>query len=129
MDRMVARRIARRARNPMAALMGFHRLVASNSLAPAEVDARWRQSLRLASPTGLDELAALDLRAAASRLRVPVLVLHGARDRVFPPAVARATASLLQRPTLHIHEWAGHDLPLMETGWCARHIQAWISTW
>jgi pimeloyl-[acyl-carrier protein] methyl ester esterase len=44
---------------------------------------------------GLDVLARADLRRELSRVRQPALVLHGARDRIVPPAAGRRLAAAL----------------------------------
>lgn len=44
---------------------------------------------------GLDVLASTDLRRELSRVRQPALVLHGARDRIVPPAAGRRLAAAL----------------------------------
>ena len=111
---------------PDDALRGFHRLTAGEDATETLVDERCRASLAHDLHAGLRELASLDLRADAPRLAMPTLILHGACDRVFPVDAARATAQLLPRATLHIHPEAGHDLPLMQTAWCAEQIRNWM---
>ena len=44
---------------------------------------------------GLGVLSSADLRRELSRVRQPVLVLHGARDRIVPPAAGRRLAAAL----------------------------------
>jgi pimeloyl-ACP methyl ester carboxylesterase len=52
-----------------------------------------------------------DRRAALSRLRVPVLVLHGDRDPMMNPKAARATAAAVPGARLVMYPGMGHDLP------------------
>lgn len=57
---------------------------------------------------GLDILRGTDLRAELGRVGVPALVLTGARDRLTPPAAARALADALPTATLEIVPGAAH---------------------
>jgi pimeloyl-ACP methyl ester carboxylesterase len=54
----------------------------------------------------------MDMTAIAQRLRVPTLVLCGARDRLTPPELSRALAGLIAGSRLLIVPGAGHMLPL-----------------
>ncbi len=123
----VLRALQRKLRTePADALRGFHRLAAGASASEALVESRRRASAAQDLAPGLAELAQLDLRGDLPRLAMPVLLLHGARDRIFPAGVATATAQRLPRATLQIHPEAGHDLPLMQTAWCADRIREWL---
>ena len=53
-----------------------------------------------------------DFREAASRIDVPVLVLVGEHDILFPPAQARLLAEALPRATYRVIPGAGHFPPL-----------------
>jgi pimeloyl-[acyl-carrier protein] methyl ester esterase len=57
---------------------------------------------------GLGLLQHNDLRALASRLPVPALVIGGEYDRVTPPQAAQALARLLPRAALRVLRRAGH---------------------
>ena len=67
-------------------------------------------------------LAELDLRETLASLSIPVLILHGAEDRVIPLQAARAMAERLSDVRLLEHPTAGHDLPLTQTAWVVDHI-------
>ncbi|HMP76446.1 MAG TPA: alpha/beta fold hydrolase [Kiritimatiellia bacterium] len=115
-------------RTPEEAMRGFHRLCASDAASDDEIESRVQESLRLELSTGLRDLAALDLRAQLPSIHTPVLLVHGARDRVIPVEAARATAALLPNATLHEHPTAGHDLPLTEVDWIAKRIADFLDS-
>lgn len=56
-------------------------------------------------------LAAPDLRAALGGLRIPVLILHGRRDKVIPLARATETAEAIPGAVFEVDETMGHDGP------------------
>lgn len=68
---------------------------------------------------GLEQLDRLDLRAALPGLSLPVLILHGAADRVIPVQAAEYLAAALPSARLVVHpdSLAGHDLPLRAADW------------
>ncbi|HEX6099268.1 MAG TPA: alpha/beta fold hydrolase [Thermoanaerobaculia bacterium] len=74
-------------------------------------NARTKQIMRM-SPVMLDDYdanaARLDVLAAVSRLRVPLLVLHGARDESVPVDEGRLIASRAWEPSLVILHRASH---------------------
>ena len=74
-------------------------------------NARTKQIMRM-SPRMLDDYEAnaarLDILAATSRLRVPLLVLHGARDESVPVEESRQIASRADEATLVILGRASH---------------------
>lgn len=57
---------------------------------------------------GLRVLRETDLRAQVWRIRVPALLIHGARDRVTPPGAARWLAQALPHARLEMLDDAGH---------------------
>jgi pimeloyl-[acyl-carrier protein] methyl ester esterase len=61
---------------------------------------------------GLSALGALDLRARAASLSLPVRLLHGAADAIVPIAAAAALAAQLPRARLTVLAGRGHALPL-----------------
>jgi pimeloyl-ACP methyl ester carboxylesterase len=75
------------------------------------VNQRTRQSMRM-SPAVLDDYdrnrERLDIAAAASRLSVPLLVVHGGRDESVPAAEGMHLASLNPEASLLMIERAGH---------------------
>ena len=57
---------------------------------------------------GLALLRTLDLRSAVTQLRCRVLLIHGANDRVVPPAASAALAALIPQAERRVIEDAGH---------------------
>lgn len=55
---------------------------------------------------------AMDVGDVARALRVPTLVLCGARDRLTPPELSRQLSGMIAGSRLHIVPAAGHMLPL-----------------
>jgi pimeloyl-ACP methyl ester carboxylesterase len=70
---------------------------------PATPEGNLRQRAAAAS--------ARDLRRALSRLRIPVLVLHGDRDVMMKPEAARGMAAVIPGARLVLYPGMGHDLP------------------
>jgi uncharacterized protein len=74
-------------------------------------NARTRQIMRM-SPVILDDYEAnaqrLDVLAATARIRVPLLILHGARDESVPVEEAHLIASRAYEPSLVILHRASH---------------------
>jgi len=67
----------------------------------------WRamRSFRLA-------LDGFDVREGLGKILVPVIVLHGDRDSVLPPALGEALARALPRGEFRLVRGAGHGLPV-----------------
>lgn len=112
-------------RDPAAALAGFHALCAGPETSPDAVQSRGVTSLSLDRDDlaeGLDTLASQDVRPLLSRVRMPVLVLHGRLDRIIPSVTSEALAANLPQATRCEHTGAGHDLPLAQSRWTADRI-------
>ena len=63
--------------------------------------------------------------AAAGRIRVPVLLIHGERDEDTPPAHSERVFAALHGPKrLLLLAGAGHNDPLRD--WVWREIAAWL---
>jgi pimeloyl-[acyl-carrier protein] methyl ester esterase len=87
-------------------------------ISEGEVDAAGRrriQALLGAEPPGtaaaldaLDALAAGDQRAALPSIFAPVLLVHGGRDAIVPPAASEAMAAALPRARRVLLAGAGH---------------------
>jgi pimeloyl-[acyl-carrier protein] methyl ester esterase len=71
---------------------------------------------------GLDVLRTTDLRARLAEVKQPVLLLHGARDRVTPPAASAALAALLPHAQRTVIADAGHAPFLAREAAMARAI-------
>ena len=65
----------------------------------------------LALSAGLQYLAAKDLRAEASAVNIPVLILHGNRDQIVPVEAGALLANMLPRSKLRVYDNYGHALP------------------
>lgn len=118
-------------REPVAALAGFHALVAGPTTSPETVQTRTAASLALDHQDlvrGLENLARWDVRPLLWRLQMQVLVVHGSDDRIIPSAAAERMAGLLPRPTRCDHPTAGHDLPLSEACWTADRIVEFLGS-
>ena len=78
----------------------------------------WRsmRSYRLA-------LEGFDVRERLAEIDVPVIVLHGAEDTLFPPEVGRALASGLPQADLRTVPGAGHALPLTHGGEVVKAVE------
>jgi pimeloyl-ACP methyl ester carboxylesterase len=78
---------------------------------------------------GLKQLwAATQYRAPQEApAKVPTLLLHSARDELVNPACTRALSARWDWPVA-CHPTAGHDLPLDDGPWVARHIAHWLLT-
>lgn len=57
---------------------------------------------------GLTILSQTDLRARLGEIRAPTRIIHGGRDRLSPPAAARALAAHLPHAQLDVIAAAGH---------------------
>lgn len=97
-------------------LFDFYALSASPHPPPTPLQcAGWSASLQSdldALARGLTDLAEMDLRTPLPRPSAPVILLHGAEDRVVPVDAARALARDLPGARLDVIPAAGHDLPI-----------------
>jgi len=84
-----------------------------------------RKALALAGEEGGFDPAAVSPEAAARRVSVPVLVLHGAADEQTRPEHSRRVFAALAGPKrLVLVEGAGHD-DALQRGW--GEVEAWIA--
>jgi pimeloyl-[acyl-carrier protein] methyl ester esterase len=72
---------------------------------------------------GLRVLAKADLRRELSRVKQPALVLHGARDRIVPPAAGRRLAAALPDARFALLRSCGHAPFLSQPGPVARALR------
>ena len=72
---------------------------------------------------GLDVLARTDLRAEASRLAQPAVVIHGLGDGLVPAVAGRFLAATLPRARFVGLEDAAHALPLTHAGAIAHALE------
>jgi alpha-beta hydrolase superfamily lysophospholipase len=85
-------------------------------------------ALRIAESRGSFEVAAVSPVAAATRVRCPVLLIHGARDRETPPAHSqRVFAALASPKKLVLPATAAHNDALTAEAW--KEIDAWLDAW
>ncbi len=71
----------------------------------------WRPDLRKEFPRGADWMMTerRDLTADLPRVRCPVLLLWGDRDRISPLSIGERMRELLPRATLHVVRGGDHD--------------------
>jgi len=109
-ERVMRRMILQLKRNPEAVLEEFFK----------NVHFPHRQSRRGFQPrcgsteelvAGLEYLLFTDLRPQISSLTIPVLLLHGADDRIIPSAATEWLHDHLPDSQLRVFEHAGHALP------------------
>ncbi|MFQ6044787.1 MAG: alpha/beta fold hydrolase [Gemmatimonadales bacterium] len=74
--------------------------------------AGWRNTDWRAMRSYRTAMAGFDVRAGLPQITVPVVVLHGSRDSLFPVSAARELAYGLPAAELRLVEGAGHGLPL-----------------
>jgi pimeloyl-[acyl-carrier protein] methyl ester esterase len=72
---------------------------------------------------GLAVLAEADLRGELSRVRQPTLVLHGARDRIVPPAAGMRLAAALPDARFELMRTCAHAPFLSQPGRVARMLR------
>jgi pimeloyl-[acyl-carrier protein] methyl ester esterase len=72
---------------------------------------------------GLDLLREIDLRGQARTIRQPVLVLHGAHDRIVPPAAGRRLAAALPQAQFTLLRACGHAPFLSQPRQVARALR------
>lgn len=83
------------------------------------------KAFSLAEARGRFEVAAVSPVAAAARISVPVLLIHGALDRDTPPEHSKRVFDALRGPKrLVLVPGAGHNKSLAGDVW--REIEAWI---
>lgn len=88
---------------PMTASMSLDEIVNQSSHLPAQV---WQSALR-----GLIGYRAADYDPAnLALIRIPTLVLGGAKDEIFPPDAQSLLASSIPEAKLHLHPLAGHAI-------------------
>jgi pimeloyl-ACP methyl ester carboxylesterase len=88
---------------------------------PADVTAAGRSVVQRVSRAG-------ELRRSMAAIKAPVLLLHGAKDRLVPVASARHAARTFPSWRLGIAEDVGH-VPMLEAPeWTASQILEWLRT-
>ena len=76
---------------------------------------------------GIAVLLAADLRRELSRVRQPVLVVHGARDRIVPPAAGRRLAAALPNARFALLRSCAHAPFLSRPGPVARELRKFFN--
>lgn len=103
-------------RNRESLLKGFFRRAASPWIMSSEVEdslvERAGAFSTEALSQGLEYLRRTDLSAAVPSVDIPVLLLHGAQDRITPVRAAEHLRLLLPSAQLHIFPAAGHLIHL-----------------
>jgi pimeloyl-[acyl-carrier protein] methyl ester esterase len=72
---------------------------------------------------GLDVLLAADLRGTLRAVSQPALVLHGAHDRIVPPAAGRRLAAALPHARFELLRSCGHAPFLSQPGRVAQRLR------
>ena len=131
---------------PRAVLLEFGRRLAEDRAgtlarfvaAQAKGDARGRQFAGTLSRSsagaasdgvlaaGLDVLAATDLRGRLHEIAQPALVLHGAHDRIVPPAAGRRLAAALPNARFELMRSCAHVPFLSQPGRVARVLREFL---
>ena len=118
-------------RNRAATLAAFF----AGAMAPAPpdiamIEAR-EQDARIFSDAALAEglrlLDEMDMRPFLTQLTMPVLILHGAHDRIIPVSAAHDLAAAVRQATVRIHPDAGHELVLREQDWVVEQVRGHIA--
>lgn len=108
-------------RDPARALAGFDALCGASS--GADRSAFGGRPTADTLQRGLDELDRADARPALRGLPRGLLWLHGADDRIIPPAAAETDAR--DGDTIVILPGRSHRLPVEAPKDCAAHLRAW----
>ena len=74
---------------------------------------------------GLDLLRDSDIRAKASEIKLPTLIMHGERDRIVPPAAGQWLAAHLGVP-IETHPKASHAPFLSHPEWFAQTLTRFL---
>jgi pimeloyl-[acyl-carrier protein] methyl ester esterase len=113
-------------------------LLARFTAAQAKGDARSRRFVSLLErlgqrdtpdgvlAAGLDVLARADLRKELHGVRQPALVLHGAHDRIVPPAAGRRLAEMLPHGRFALLRACAHAPFLSQPGRIARMLRVFF---
>jgi pimeloyl-ACP methyl ester carboxylesterase len=140
---MRARAVARALRAPPTLERTLERSIRGGAADPASIDASLiRDSLALARAAGARETASSFAQAARStfgmvmrgrelrelldRVRCPVLLLHGGRDRTIPLAFAERVARDHQEWDLEVFPDLGHMLQLEDPLRVAATVERWL---
>lgn len=86
----------------------------------------WQQQYPVSRSNALRQLlAAARFRAPRQRPAARMLVLAGSKDQLVDHRCSLALAQHWQT-ALAVHPWAGHDLPLDDSGWVVQQIANWL---
>ena len=126
-ERIMKRMILQLKRNPEAVLEEFFK----NVHFPHRQS---RQALQLQRNEeddlvgGLEYLLTSDVRALVPTIEIPVLLLHGAKDRIIPSSASEWLHEHLPKSQLKIYENAGHALPAHHFQRVMTEITAFLSS-
>lgn len=113
--RVVNRMISAFDRHPDAVLADFRTRCGADGPSPEFDPERLREDLILMR----DE----DLRQRTAELKIPVLSLQAANDRILPAETRQAALSGAAQFERREHPAAGHLLPMEDARWCADAVQ------
>jgi pimeloyl-ACP methyl ester carboxylesterase len=106
-EKILKRMILQLKRSPEAVLDAFY----ENVHYPHEVVKTDPETEQEDLVAGLEYLLNSDVRDQVEHIDIPVLILHGAEDRIIPKAAAEWLAEQLPQSTLQLFENDGHALP------------------
>ena len=94
--------------NPSGLLKSFYR----NMCFPSKCEFNVPETLNVpALDAGLDILLNCDCRAKLAEIKIPVLIIHGAQDRIVNVKTADELAGNIRVSRLHVFKNAGHAVP------------------
>ncbi len=94
--------------NPSGLLKSFHR----NMSFPSKYELTVPETLNVpALSAGLDILINCDFRSKLAEIKIPVLIIHGAQDRIVNVEMADELAGNIRFSRLHVFKNAGHAVP------------------
>jgi pimeloyl-ACP methyl ester carboxylesterase len=117
-------------KNPTEIMRGFLGDVASPYQLPNDLmEKQIASSLAIgieALSHGLQYLNDTDLRESAGKLKIPLLAIHGKRDRIIPWQAGEYLGSLVPRGTFIPDDEGGHNLVLTHPDNIASHIRKFL---
>ncbi|ASA95749.1 MULTISPECIES: alpha/beta fold hydrolase [Anoxybacillus] len=75
---------------------------------------------------GLDYLLTTDVRDQLQQIDVPLLLIHGERDRICPPQAAQYVYERTNHCTFMLMPNVGHAPHVTQPSMCAHYIQTWL---
>lgn len=109
--------------NPAGLLRNFYR----SMFHPVRYAGRYPTSFNInCLSEGMGLLESGDFRSSMESVTIPVLLLHGKKDRIVDFRISEELASKLPSARLKLFEDAGHALPFTHTLECLEHIEGFL---